>query len=586
MNLFLRLYIISLLCMTQNIQSQTCTGCGDSSSIDSSDSSCCTDSEICGNTVCKTVFLPFSQGENRAHDYAGIDYFKYVNNADETSWYATFNIAFEQNFKRDKLGAYFFPNGTNTLNVGIDKATDATSNADVSNFNVLLANTFVGSLTISPRIRNVIAEPTLYVGLDKWVEGSWFWTKIPITNTRWFLDCCETVSSQGLPFFTLDHLFSYTVELSAAPAFGKPDQIQQAFGGVLTVNDYGCPLQAGKIICCESNLTAIADIPMHLGYNIIRKDNGYLGIYFRAVFPTGKIKNRRSLFDATVGYKRWQFGIGTNIGVKLWEKNDSSLSLVADGYYTHIFNISQCRLFDLTNNGCFSRYLPLSEGVIVSTAPGGFLLNDTLYTGKITSVANAFNTCIKSGFDWNFDGVIFLQAQHKGWLADLGYEVKARSPEHLSLEAVNSHVCDPCMEDCGDCCTFPQTGPNDNKQYAIKTALPAVQPNSSISGSTFPVNVVLASTNNALINNFAPNLNAVIDEPTIFINTHNLEQLNYCSGRIPAALSHKLWGHIGYTLADRDRPISFGLGAEGEWGHSNKALSLWGIWGKCGIAYN
>src|SRR5579859_6722354 len=221
-----KLMSITLLCaLAPGLYADSCTNCTTSNSsssdtsVNNTDSSCCSDNEICGNVVCKTVFLPFSQGENRARDYAGIDYFKYVNNPDETSWYFTADIAYEENFKRDDLGAYFFPNGTNTLNVGDDKFIDPLSNTDVSNFEILLSFTFVGALTINPRIRNVIAEPTLYIGLDRWAEGLWLWTKLPITNTRWFLDCCETVSTQGGQLFN-SNIFSSN-SFSPAPAFGK-----------------------------------------------------------------------------------------------------------------------------------------------------------------------------------------------------------------------------------------------------------------------------------------------------------------------------------------------------------------------------
>jgi len=595
------LLITMLYTIATGLYAQSCATCNtsNSSSSDTStnntDSSCCSDTEVCGNVVCKTVFLPFSQGENRARDYAGIDCFKYVNNPDETSWYFTADIAYQENFHKSKLGAYFFPNGTNTLHVGPDQSPFLTTTpdptVDVSGFEVLLSSTFDGTLTINPRIRNVIVEPTLYVGLDKWVEGAWFWTKIPITNTRWFLDCCETVSSQGNSIIALDVFGDLVANLYTAPgigspvsagfppapAFGKPDQIQQAFGGVLTVNNYSCPLKAGKLLCCEDVTTAIADIPVHLGYNIVRKDNAYLGVYFRAVFPTGHTKNRQSLFDPTVGYNRWQFGIGTNMGAKLYEKNDTSLSIIADGYYTHIFNKSQCRTFDLTHNGCFSRYLPLTEALLVAPDLSVSQTTVVISTGNVVPIANVFNICVDSGFNWNFDGVVFLQAQHKRWIADLGYEVKARSRESLSSPLASSHLCDPCMEDCGDCCTPQQVGPNDNKQYAIKGL-----------DQTFAYNTILIeSLNNATINNATGPGTTGFDFPPIFLNAQNIEsQLDYCSGQVPAALSHKLWGHIGYTLEDYDHPISLGLGAEGEWGHANKALSLWGIWGKFAVAYS
>src|SRR5579859_4423880 len=138
------LLITMLYTIATGLYAQSCATCNtsNSSSSDTStnntDSSCCSDTEVCGNVVCKTVFLPFSQGENRARDYAGIDCFKYVNNPDETSWYFTADIAYQENFHKSKLGAYFFPNGTNTLTVGQDLSINPASPADVTNFEILL----------------------------------------------------------------------------------------------------------------------------------------------------------------------------------------------------------------------------------------------------------------------------------------------------------------------------------------------------------------------------------------------------------------------------------------------------------------
>ncbi len=331
-------------CSTCSTSIPSCNACTNDST--------CTDSGCGDNVFCKSKYLPLSQGENRARDYAQISQFQFLADKDDVNFHADFIVEFQQNWKRSQLGEYFFPNGTNTITVG----PNGGAGVDVRNIDIGLSNTFQGTLTIKPRIRNVIAEPQLYVGLDRWLEGAWFRTKVPIVNTRWFLDCCETDSAGGGQFFAT--AMTPTANGSTpAPAFGTADQIQQAFAGALVWGDKSSPLGAARIICCEENKTGVADFPVDLGYNFVVKEEGYFGAYIRAVFPTGTIKNRRSIFDPTVGYNRWQLGGGVNGGIRLWERDeDSSINFIFDVYATHIFKKSDCRVFDLTANGCCSRY--------------------------------------------------------------------------------------------------------------------------------------------------------------------------------------------------------------------------------------
>ena len=72
----------------------------------------------------------------------------------------------------------------------------------------------------------------------------------------------------------------------------------------------------------------------------------------------------------------------------------------------------------------------------------------------------------------------------------------------------------------------------------------------------------------------------------MLINATNFSsQLDLCNGAIPQALSHKVWGNVAYAWQDLDYPVYLGVGAEGEFGHKNKALSLWGVWAKAGVTY-
>src|SRR5579859_3039858 len=87
----------------------------------SCDNSSCSSESGC--TTCKPIFLPFSQSQNRARDYSSVAHLQFLPHEDKINWYSSLAIAFEQNFKRNTLGSYFFPNGTNAITVGPNAGT-------------------------------------------------------------------------------------------------------------------------------------------------------------------------------------------------------------------------------------------------------------------------------------------------------------------------------------------------------------------------------------------------------------------------------------------------------------------------------
>jgi len=495
--------------------------------------------------------------------------FQNLPDQEDCNWHASLALEYNQNFNRCHLGAYFFPNGTNTITVGPDN----TPGVDVRNVDLGLSPTFRGSLTINPKIQNVIIEPAFYMGLDRWLEGAFLWFKVPIVNTRWDLDCCETNSTPGgalfdpveggcdidFPLFSMFSKPPYTTPVGATT-------IKNAFSGTLW-GDKHCSLGAARIICCEANKTGVADLPLHLGYNFINKDKGYLGIYARVVFPTGTIKNRRSIFDPRVGYDHWQFGGGLQGRATLFEKDeDIALNLFADLYVTHIFKKSECRVFDLKANGCFSRYLLMKE----------FDADTGIYAGNLVNFVDVFTACVESKFDWNIDGLVFFDLKYRDWIWDLGYEIKARDCESFDCECIS--LCNPCDADpCNDDCCCQTTDKLKGKKYGIK-------------GNTDVV--VCEFTNlddnpNATASKTTITVAAGKDATPVYIDATNFKSLLDLNGaRSPKAVSHKIWSSIGYTWSERDYPISAGFGAEIEFGDKTKVLNLWGIWAKAALAYN
>ncbi|MBN1549495.1 hypothetical protein JW872_02435 [Candidatus Babeliales bacterium] len=496
-------------------------------------------------------FLPFSQGENRARDYAGQAHLQNLIDRDDWNWALSAAFAYNQNFDKERLGKHLSPSCCNNcFTVGPDN----TSGVHVRGEDLGLSPTFRATLCLRPEIKNFVFEPSFYLGLDRWVEGMYLWFKIPVNYTNWDLEICETSSQAGGTNF-LENL----MDVGNDPVRVQAKSIKQAFAGTVTWGDKDLALQAGRIPSCGDSKTGVADIPVHLGWNFLTRDKGYLGLYLRTVFPTGTKEVRQSIFDPRVGYRRWQLGGGVQGRLELYNKDDeTSLNAFTDLYVTHIFKNDECRLFDKLNNGTWSRYLLLKE----------FDAN-LAYTGRLRNFADIFNVCIKSGFNWMVDFLFFLELKHEGWIGNLGYELKARACEDFDCECLK--ICDPAYgDDCEDCsCTSTST-----LRYGVKgTQLVSntnIQPTATISDASTGNHAAAAAT--------ATNTFGTADTLTSIVDVE--------SGRRPRMLSHKIYGTFGYTWEDRDYPIYSNLGVEVEFGDKNKALRQWGVWGKLGVSYN
>lgn len=548
------------LCGTYTqLQGQSCQGDSNHCTTNSCSTSCSTDSCLStscnGGSHCKPSLLPFSQGENRARDYAGVEHFQFLADQTDSYWHAGLAIEYNENFDRDRLGSYFFPND-NTLTVGPNN-----TGADIRNVDIGLSDTFVGRLKIEPRIRNIVIEPAVYLGLDHWLAGAYVWLKVPITHTRWELECCETDSTLGGIFFGQVSEMSFGVS-TPVPTSGI-NQIQQAFSGTTTWGDKTTPLESCRISCCKSQQNGVADLPIHIGWTFLERPQGYLGVYLRTVVPTGKQAHSHhghTIFDARVGYDHWQVGGGANLAIKIHSDERTSYNFFIDAYATHIFKKTQCRCFDLKANGCMSRYLLMKEAD-----------SNGLYTGNLVTFADIFNVCATSQFDWNVDALAFFNIQNDAFGFDIGYEFKGRDREKFDCECPFT-LCDSTKDDpCNTDCCLNEANIIGTKQYGIKGTTLVQQAGTLI--NTQSTSTISAS--------------GPTDTTPVFINATNFaSQLDLNGTAYPRALSHKLWANLSYYWDNYSGSIFATLGGEVEWTNQNNAPRVWGIWAKTGVAYS
>jgi len=67
------------------------------------------------------------------------------------------------------------------------------------------------------------------------------------------------------------------------------------------------------------------------------------------------------------------------------------------------------------------------------------------------------------------------------------------------------------------------------------------------------------------------------------------DDINECSALLPKAISHKIFGYVGYTYEREGATPYVGAGSFVEWAcgcvDSNSAYSQWGLWLKTGVSY-
>ncbi len=588
------------------------SGCGKSNGCQNDcEQECCDfkqNSTCDGYSYCKTVFLPFSQAENQARRFAGVAHLQDLADEEDWNFHADFVVEYQQTFDNARLGSYFGANGSNRIFVGPDLGqTGSTFPTNIRNVDLGLSSTFAGWITIEPKIRNVIPDLAIYVGLDRWVEGMWFDLELPFAWTQWQMDICETDSNTGGNAFACD----LTAELGpqfacieqmdaitmaadlendedgtgAEGTVTDPDCIQvpvgsttilQALSGTHTWGDHSAPgLLGARFLRGKFHKGGLADLPIQWGYNFWNRDCGFFGLFLRAVFPTGRINNNGSVFTPTIGYDRWQLGGGARGRVRFFEScdGDTRLDLYGNVYATYMFKRHECRVFDVRNLGCMSRYLLLEE----ADSAGNF-------TGNLVNFVDKFTACVESKINWNVDGLLFFDLQHCGWNWQVGWEIKARAREELSCD--NVRLCRitacssdrECEENCDDRCDGASV--NDllgGHQYGIKGSqcIPAI-------GEA--VSSQLGTTINSIS---SPTPDSAAYLTTTLINETNFRSfLDFDRAAIPGAVANKVWSHLNYTWADRDYPIGAGLGFEVDFGNKNRQPRFWGIWGKVAVAYN
>jgi len=493
--------------------------------------------------------------------------------------YGAFAITLEhtRSFRPEHINKFLFGgdlgNCCNTLAIQGSDVTDRSSKAWLADY-FGLATDFEGCISFCPRIKNVIVDLNLYLGLAECYEGMFFRIHAPITWTKWELNMCECIRNSGTNTFLAGYMS--TDEIARGQL---PDSFMEAVSGNVMFGDMKSPMKYGLMTNCKLTKVGIADIHASLGWNFKTDEDYHFGFFIHAAAPTGTRPSATYLFEPIVGNgKHWELGLGITSSWIFYRSNeydDRYLGIWLDGTFTHLFKTKQCRSFDFCCKSN-SRYMLLQE---MMKADGNLTGEADDYTPvKYQYAANlipainwsTFNVDVKINFQ--ADVVLKFGYVRENWSMDLGYNLWARTGEKFCREC-----CDDC---CNDSCNCP-------KMYAEKGCLPVYGRWQGEGYNTIPLG---NTTSNATIsccgdvdNSEEAFYTASGNRPVLLLPdttaaTSSIQPLlvsncNLNLGKSPSAITHKIFWSLNYAWKERGGQewIPFiGIGWEVEFAQRSK----------------
>ncbi len=315
-----------------------------------------------------------------------------------------------------------------------------------------LPTDFISTLNFNPRIVNTLSDYQLYLRLDRWACGLWFYVHAPVVHSKWNLNLCEDVAQLGGADYAEGYFSANTVAranlLTGASEFlagATPNIPGQKFNGLRNARITAEP-------CASHTKTQLADLQFWLGYDWLNCDDYNFGIGLVVAAPTGNRPEARYLFEPIVGNgHHWEVGGLIRGDYLFWQNCDQTHSIrgFTQANITHLFEARQKRTFDLKGKP-LSRYalaerlgvnddFPFLGGSATSltgceSAVPGFTLSNSQFANEYTPVANLTTLCVDVSVNYQLDWVAMLTWSHCNVTWDLGYNLWSRGCEKISTK--------------------------------------------------------------------------------------------------------------------------------------------------------
>lgn len=465
------------------------------------------------------LFVPRSQGVNAARELVGIT--NHINIFDMEKFYGTFAVTpeYTRSFNDDHIRRCLFGDSLvcdcDTIKIS-GSAVQNRGSKDWLADNFGLPTDFESCVSFKPRVSNFLVDFYLYLGLDEWLCGLFFFIHTPVVNTRWDLNFCECDIDAGSNPYPIGYFAPETVVRSRLRNCFQ-EYVTDCNGIDLGDNILIEPLKFARM-CPESKRdTALADIRFALGWNFFQDEDYHLGIGMLAAAPTGTRPNGELLFEPLIGNgHHWELG-GLLWGHVVFWRSECEETFFAgwiQANITHMFKTRQCRFFDIKCKPN-SRYMLAErmdtpvELLLADTMPNS-IANSTVPNNQFKSlyapVANLTRQEVDVSVGVQADIVAMLTYTSCGFTWDLGYNFWARTCQKITPNC----NCPPRIENekwalKGDAYMFGFTnGAINGTLIDTPVALSATQSNATIHRGTNVTTTIDAMT-------VDPNRNPVVD---------------------------------------------------------------------------
>ena len=569
-----------------------------------------------------TRISPFLQWRSEGRDtarklYGMTDFVIYQ--ADMDGCYGTFDatLQYDQTFRGKEIAQALFGSqslGTdnNVISISGSEATGR-GTFDWMAENFYLPRDFRGTLTLKPKVQNILVNFDVYFGLDKWCGGLYFRLYGPVVHTRSGLHITENVVTAGTAanggytrgFFDpatdveTNELFQTALsffggnQLSYADQTVTPQPLRFAKLADNNATTSVTSSDSGNRSKTQSK-TGFAELRGELGWNYIQ-DRYRVGIDIQAAAPTGTRPNGEFALEAQIGNgKHWELGIGLGGSWMMWESQDAekSFNFVVEADVTHLFSANQTRTFDLIDKPN-SRYM-LAQKLASNTdlpdtvklsgeSDGGFQFDN-----EYAPVANFSTQKVKVSIGAQGDLVAMFNFNARGFSWDLGYNFWAMSTSKIKLRS-NNNSSTSTVNNSGALSAFPTNtwalkGDASVAGFytvvgspSVTVNLGATDDNANIfegSGSNLAnddidngVDATVAPGGVSFDVNDFTNVDEIETSSTpIFITAANLD-LESAETR---GLSHKVFTHFSYTWTRSERWLPYlGAGFSAQFGSHN-----------------
>jgi len=451
---------------------------------------------------------------------------------------------YTRSFKSEELGEYLFFNGTNTMRFGEAGAPGV----DVARREFLLGQGFEADITTNPRVQNFIFELAFHLGLDEWVKNLYFDIQAPVAWTKWDMNFEETLIAPG------GMIAQGQVGNNGGPIKAPFKNIIQAWNGQRTVAQVEDTMNFARVDGGQTELK-LADMMFTVGYNFVNKKDVHFGAQIRIIAPTGTTPDAEFLFEPIAGDAH-HTAVGGGIDGHFTLQRPCKTSSVSVYYFGQVFTMlskNQARTYDLKVNGPGSRYLLIKR------------FDDlNLYDQAIIRGPNVLTFPSDVKIPVEAEATVLFNYKNCHWTYNIGYDVWGRSKESIDLDE-----------------GFPTEAPFFGVKGSTNTVDPGLIPPGFMG---VPTANFTASRSTIKGTNDQVDIDPITGLPTAVYLIN--DDIDIEGAEAPAALSHKIFGYIGYEWPTCDLSPFVGLGGEVEFsGIRNTALNQWGVWVKGGFYF-